>query len=271
MGVRCVFPWELRGDPTTEIERMQAHILNDMHGKLLSPWSQRCTLYKRKSKNSTERLRKKAPGASSSPSPASAQFEAALTQELYVMRYDDDDVAVLEAEERSRVRGGDDATRSILDDDVAACARGEGIPPFAMLPPLSSARRHYFYDGHSLLEAGPELTEILTIGQAFAESLIVQIKGQIFQVGDFRVRIGQAILTKTALRAGTLIEVEYCPCLIPAHGQPILMEFINTRLGPFATEIVPQLSFPTQLVSHHTYSNKHRTWQYLQILKHIIK
>lgn len=59
----------------------------------------------------------------------------------------------------------------------------------------------------------------------------VETKGQRYELGDFIIKVGSAVLGPNTSFKGILVEVEYCPCLTPSECWNLMKEFTQGFLG----------------------------------------
>ena len=85
-----------------------------------------------------------------------------------------------------------------------------------------------------VLEAGLEMVSVFEAMQTHVQRLKVVSEGATFKCGDFLVRIGPLLLNSNA--SGTMVEVEYSPCVKLGECSELLSEyidfFLNTSVNP---------------------------------------
>ncbi|XP_046542963.1 mediator of RNA polymerase II transcription subunit 20-like [Haliotis rubra] len=65
----------------------------------------------------------------------------------------------------------------------------------------------------------------------------IESKGQRYELGDFVIKIGSVTLTSNF--KGILVEVEYCPCVVPNDCWNLMKELLQSILGSSITDNPP--------------------------------
>lgn len=67
----------------------------------------------------------------------------------------------------------------------------------------------------------------------------IEAKGPRYELSDFVIKIGSVSLASNF--RGILVEVEYCPCLIPSECWNLMKELMQSFLGNVAENLPPQV------------------------------
>jgi hypothetical protein len=129
-----------------------------------------------------------------------------------------------------------------------------------------SATKAYLLARDSVLEADKEISTILERSKLYALKYPIDVKGHHYTMGDFVVKLG-TIFVKDAAR-GSLMEVEYCPSVLPNQCHKIMGELLS-MIGPFDSEVHPTFDFSTMLTLPEVYSHHHTAVQYAALFKNM--
>ena len=66
---------------------------------------------------------------------------------------------------------------------------------------------------------------MLKLTNVYKKKTTIESKGPRFEIGDFIVKLGS--VTVGGVFKGILVEVEYCPCVVPNNCWGILQEFMQ--------------------------------------------
>jgi len=100
---------------------------------------------------------------------------------------------------------------------------------------------------------------MLKLGNVYKKKTTIESKGPRFEIRDFLVKLGS--VTVGGVFKGILVEVEYCPCVVPNNCWGILQEFMRGFLGSCVSSTPP--SYLTSKGSE-TYTPSDTVQQYLE-------
>lgn len=99
---------------------------------------------------------------------------------------------------------------------------------------------------------------MLKLTNIYKKKTTIESKGPRFEIGDFIVKLGS--VTVGGVFKGILVEVEYCPGVVPNNCWGILQEFMQGFLGSCVSNKAPQ---PLTAKGSETYSSVDTIHQYL--------
>jgi len=79
---------------------------------------------------------------------------------------------------------------------------------------------------------------MLKLTNVYKKKTTIESKGPRFEIRDFLVKLGS--VTVGGVFKGVLVEVEYCPCVVPNNCWGILQEFMQGFLGSCVSSTPPQ-------------------------------
>ncbi|KAH9548896.1 hypothetical protein CY35_11G111200 [Sphagnum magellanicum] len=120
---------------------------------------------------------------------------------------------------------------------------------------------------HMVVEADATMQAIMERLQVYRNRLTVLFEGFQYELGDFRVKAGRAVLAPVENLRGIIMEVEYMPVSSLEQSRAAVLEFMElwqegVILGQF---VALELNFTDFSLSDH-YSWQHTALQYVSLM-----
>lgn len=127
---------------------------------------------------------------------------------------------------------------------------------------------------HMVLEADSNITEIMEKLQTYGNRLTLVFEGYQYQLGDFSIKAGRAVLNNESIR-GIVMEVEYLPVSSLEKSRALVQEFVDlwqdvlSKLPLNGKIAVLEPSFGNFMLSDN-YSWQHTAVQYVTLMTHFL-
>ncbi|KAI5054643.1 hypothetical protein GOP47_0029788 [Adiantum capillus-veneris] len=127
---------------------------------------------------------------------------------------------------------------------------------------------------HMVVEADSNIQEIMEKLQTYRNRLTLVFEGYHFQLGDFNLKAGRAVLNGESIR-GIFLEVEYLPVSSIEKSRMLLQEFVDLWQDVLTKQSLNgkitnlEASFGNYMLSD-TYSWQHTAVQYITLMTHFL-